>query len=473
MSYDAVIIGSGPNGLAAGITLAQAGKRAVLFEAKGEIGGGMRSAELTLPGFVHDVCSAIHPLAMASPFFAKLRLENFGLDWIEPELPVVHPMPDGTAIALHRDLQTTANGLGEDGPRYLRLIEPFVKRANTLLPQLLNQPLRIKPLPVVNRFAIKSFASAESLARKVFSGEAGRGMFAGMAAHSVRPLSERMTAAVGLLFCITAHASGWPLPRGGSRSIAMAMRGMFESLGGEVVTDHPVSNLSSLPPAEAIFFDLAPSAASRIAGDQLPSRYRKKLERFQHGPGVFKIDWALDGPIPWKSSDAMRAGTVHLGGELEEIAAAEAAVWAGQIPERPFVLVAQQSLFDPMRAPEGKQTGWAYCHVPRGCEENMTERIEAQVELYAPGFRDLILDRHVFSPSALAAYNPNYVGGDITGGVMDLRQMFARPAFRWSPYTTPNRKLYICSASTPPGAGVHGMCGQHAAEAALRRVLRD
>lgn len=251
------------------------------------------------------------------------------------------------------------------------------------------------------------------------------------------------------------------------------MRSLFESLGGEVVTSHTVSAIADLPPADAIFFDLVPKAMSRIAGDQLPNRYRKKLERFRHGPAVFKIDWALDGPIPWKNSDVARAGTVHLGGSLEEIAAAEAAVWERQIPERPFVLLAQQSLFDKTRAPEGKQTGWAYCHVPQGCEEDMTERIETQVERFAPGFRDIILERHVFSPSALEAYNPNYVGGDISGGVMDLGQMLARPALRRSPYTTPNPKIYICSSSTPPGGGVHGMCGYHAAHAALRRVLRD
>ena len=473
MSYDAVIVGSGPNGLSAGITLAQAGKKVLLLEARDEIGGGMRSAELTLPGFVHDVCSAIHPLAMASPFFAKLRLENFGLEWIEPKLPVVHPMPDGTAAVLERDLQKTIAAFGEDAQPYRRLIEPFVHRADILLPQLLNPPQPLRHLRVAGRFAIKGFASAESLAQKSFRTAAIRGMFAGMAAHSVRPLESRLTGAVGLLFCITAHASGWPLPRGGSQSIAAAMRALFESLGGEVVTDSPVFTFSDLPPSAAVLFDLAPRAVSRIAGEQLPPRYRKRLEQFRHGPGVFKIDWALAGPIPWTNSRAARAGTVHVGGRWEEIAAAESAIWSGQIPERPFVLLAQQSLFDPTRAPDGKQTGWAYCHVPHACAEDMTERIEAQIERFAPGFRDLILERHIFSPAALEAYNANYVGGDITGGVMDFRQLMARPALRRSPYTTPNRRIYLCSASTPPGGGVHGMCGYHAARAALCRILRD
>ena len=473
MSYDAVIVGSGPNGLSAGITLAQAGKKVLLLEAQNQIGGGTRSAELTLPGFVHDVCSAIHPLAMASPFFAKLRLENFGLEWIEPELPVVHPMPDGSAAALDRDLLQTVRAFGEDGERYQRLVEPFVNRADVLLPQLLNPPFPLGNLRMLAGFARKGLSSAESLVEKNFKTPAIRGMFAGMAAHSVRPLETRLTGAVGLLFCITAHASGWPLPRGGSHSIAAAMRALFESLGGEVVTDSPVSTFSKLPPSGAVLFDLAPSAVSRIAGEELPSRYRKKLEQFRHGPGAFKIDWALDGPIPWKNEDAKRAGTVHVGGSWEEIAASESAVWKDQIPEQPFVLLAQQSLFDQTRAPEGKQTGWAYCHVPHGCNEDMTDRIESQIERFAPGFRDLILARHIFSPSALEAYNANYIGGDITGGVMDVKQLLARPALRRSPYTTPNQRIYICSASTPPGGGVHGMCGYHAAHAALHRALRD
>jgi len=473
MSYDAVVVGSGPNGLSAGITLAQAGKKVLLLEGKNQIGGGMRSAELTLPHFIHDICSAIHPLAMASPFFAQLQLENFGLQWIQPELPVVHPMPNGTIVVLERDLLSTVERFDQDARPYLQIVEPFVNRADILLPELLNPPQLPRHLKIVGQFGIKGLMSAQSLVDKYFTTPAVRGMFAGMAAHSVRPLESRLTAAVGLLFCITAHASGWPLPRGGSHSIAAAMRHLFESLGGKVATDTEVSALSDLPPAAAILFDLAPRAVSRIADDQLPTRYRKKLERFRHGPGVFKIDWALDGPIPWKHSDATKAGTVHVGGSWEEIANAEAAVWAGQVPERPFVFVAQPSLFDPTRAPEGKQTGWAYCHVPSGCTQDMTARIEAQVERFAPGFCDLILARHVFLPAELEAYNANYVGGDITGGVMDLGQMFARPVLRRSPYTTPNPKIYICSSSTPPGGGVHGMCGYHAAQAALRRVLRD
>ena len=473
MSYDAVVVGSGPNGLAAGITLAQSGKRVLLLEARNQIGGGMRSAELTLPGYVHDVCSAIHPLAMASPFFANLRLENFGLEWIEPDFPLVHPMPDGTAAVMERDLVQSIRAFGDDGPRYQRLVEPFVQRANTLLPELLNPPWPLGDLRVLTRFAIKGLSSAVALLQKHFKSPAVQGMFAGMAAHSVKPLESRLTGAVGLLFCITAHASGWPLPRGGSHSIATALRALFESLGGEVQTDRPVSTFSDLPPCRAVLFDLAPRAVSRISEEQLPQSFKKKLERFQHGPGVFKVDWALDGPIPWTNADAGRTGTVHVGGSWEEIAESESAVWKGRISDRPFVLLAQQSLFDQTRAPDKKQTGWAYCHVPHQCDEDMTARIEAQIERFAPGFRDLILDRHVFSPSALEAYNANYIGGDITGGVISLQQLLARPALRLSPYTTPNEKIFICSASTPPGGGVHGMCGYHAARAALQRVLRD
>ena len=473
MSYDAVVVGSGPNGLAAGITLAQSGKKVLLLEARNQIGGGMRSAELTLPGYVHDVCSAIHPLAMASPFFANLRLENFGLEWIEPSVPLVHPMLDGSSAVIERDLMQSILAFGEDGPRYQRLIEPFVQRADILLPQLLNPPWPIGNIRALTRFAMKGFSSAVSLLQRNFTSPAMRGMFAGMAAHSVRPLESPLTGAVGLLFCITAHASGWPLPRGGSHSIASAMRALFESLGGEVQIDTPIATFGDLPPCQAVLFDLAPSAVSRIAGEQLPPRYRKTLDQFRHGPGVFKIDWALDGAIPWTDENAAKAGTVHVGGDWEEIAESESAVWKGQIPERPFVLLAQQSLFDQTRAPEGKQTGWAYCHVPPRCDEDMTERIEAQIERFAPGFRDLILARHVFSPADFEAYNANYIGGDITGGVFDLKQFLARPALRRSPYTTPNEKIYICSASTPPGGGVHGMCGYHAARAALDRVLLD
>jgi phytoene dehydrogenase-like protein len=473
MSYDAIIVGTGPNGLAAAITLARAGRKVLALEAKDRVGGGMRSDLSTSPGFVYDICSAIHPLAMASPFFAEAGLENFGLQWIQPNLPLAHPMPDGRATVLERSLPATVEALGKDGRRYQDLIKPFLDRADQLLPQLLAPPRFPRHPLLVARFALKGFPSAKRIAEKYFSSDAMRGMFAGMAAHSVRPLESRLTAAVGLMFCITAHAAGWPLPRGGSHSIAAAMWHLLESLGGEVVTDHEVKALGDLPPARAVLFDLAPGAVSRIAADQLPARYRRKLEKFRHGPGVFKIDWALSGPIPWQNEAVRQAGTVHVGGTWEEIAAAEADVWKGRAPERPFVLFAQQSLFDETRAPSGQHTGWAYCHVPSGCTQDMTERIEAQVERFAPGFRDLILHRHVIPPAKLETYNANYVGGDITGGVMDLRQILARPALRWCPYTTPNKRLFLCSASTPPGGGVHGMCGYHAARRVLRSVLRD
>ncbi len=473
MAYDAVIVGSGPNGLAAAITLAREGRQVLLLEAKDQIGGGLRSANCSLPGFVHDICSAIHPLAMASPFFAEVRLEDFGLQWIDPDLPVAHPMADGTAAVLERSLPATMDRFGTDGQRYEQLIQPFLDHADKLLPQLLAPPLFPSRPLLVARFALKGLRSAERIAHRYFSTDAVRGMFAGMAAHSVRPLDAKLTAAVGLMFCITAHASGWPLPKGGSQSIADAMLRCLESLGGEVTTGCPVESMADLPPAKAILFDLTPQAVQKIAADQLPARYCRKLQAFRHGPGVFKIDWALSGPIPWKNEAARRAGTVHVGGTFEEIAKAEAEACSGTVPEQPFVLLAQQSLFDPSRAPAGKQTGWAYCHVPSGCNEDMTEKIETQVERFAPGFRDLILQRHTMNPNELESYNANYPGGDITGGVLELGQFFARPTLRFPPYTTPNKKLFICSASTPPGGGVHGMCGFHAAQTALRKVLRD
>lgn len=472
MAYDAVIVGSGPNGLSAAITLARAGRRVLVCEAKDQLGGGMRSAELTLPGFVHDICSAIHPLGIASPFFQNTPLENFGLHWIQPELPVVHPLPDGTEAVLQQSLSATAESYGADAQAYRGLVGSLVPDAEKLLAQLLAPPGIPRHPWLMARFARQGLRSAEQIVNAYFSEDRVRGMFAGMAAHSVRPLESSLTGAVGLMFCLTAHASGWPLPRGGSQSIANAMQGYLESLGGEVVTGTEIESMADLPSASAVLFDLAPRAVSRIAAEQLPGRYRHKLERFRHGPGVFKIDWALDGPIPWNSAAARRAGTVHVGGTFEEIAAAEAEVWTGKIPARPFLLLAQQSLFDDSRAPAGKQTGWAYCHVPSGCTVDMTEKIEAQVERFAPGFRDLILGRHTLNPAAMEQYNANYVGGDISGGVMDLAQILARPAMRLSPYTTPNKKLFLCSASTPPGGGVHGMCGLHAARAALRTVLR-
>lgn len=470
--YDAVVVGSGPNGLAAAVTLARAGRSVLVMEAAETIGGGCRSQPLTLPGYLHDVCSAIHPLARPSPFFKALPLESFGLRWLDPPVPLAHPMLDGSTALLHRSFEETIAGFGNDAAAYRRLMQPLVDAGEQVLEQILS-PLSLPRRPVaLARFALRSLRSAESLARRWFTEPQVQGLFAGLAAHAALPLDRLPTGAVGLMFATAAHHGGWPMPAGGAQQITLALARYLESLGGEIRTAAPVRTLADLPLARAVLLDVSPVNLCQIAGETLPLRYRRKLQRFRHGPGVFKVDWALDAPIPWAAVACRRAGTVHLGGSLEEVAAAERAPWDGQVAERPFLLVAQQSLWDADRAPPGKHTGWAYCHVPHGSAVDMTERIEAQMERFAPGFRDTILQRHVTSPAALQRYNENYVGGDISGGVMDLWQLAARPALRWDPYATPNPQLFLCSASTPPGPGVHGMCGWHAAQSALRTMLR-
>jgi phytoene dehydrogenase-like protein len=470
-AYDAVVVGSGPNGLAAAITLAQAGKSVLVLEARNSIGGGCRSAELTLPGFVHDVCSAIHPLGLGSPFFKTLPLGEHGLEWIHPPAPVAHPMDDGTAVLIERSVEETAAGLGPDGKAYRSLMGPLAADWNGLATDLLG-PLAIPRHPVsLARFGMKAIRSARGLAESCFEGERARAVFAGIAGHAILPLERPATAAIALVLGALTHAVGWPLPRGGSQRIADALASYLRSLGGRIETGSPVESLDRLPPARALLFDVTPRQLLRIAGDRLRGRYRRQLERYRYGPAAFKLDFALSGPIPWKARECARAGTVHLGGTLAEIAASEAAVGRGQHPERPYVLLAQQSLFDRSRAPAGKHTVWAYCHVPNGSGFDMAGRIESQIERFAPGFRDLVLGRSVLTPARLEAHNPNYVGGDINGGAQDLRQLFARPALRVVPYSTPVRGLYICSSSTPPGGGVHGMCGHHAARAALRAMF--
>ena len=468
-SYDAVIVGSGPNGLAAAITLARRGLSVVVLEARPSIGGGMRSAELTLPGFLHDVCSAVHPLAVASPFFRSLPLAEHGLEFIHPPAPLAHPLDDGQVAMLERSLDATVEGLGSDGPAYRRLFEPLIASADDLLDEVLRPPRLPRHPLLMARFGMSAVRAATSLANGRFKGAAARALFAGNAAHSILPLESQTTSAIALLLMSVGHAIGWPIPRGGSRSIALAMERYLRSLGGEIQTERPVRWMADLPRARAYLFDVAPPHLANIAGDALPSRTRDALQRHRYGPGVFKIDLALSAPIPWANPRCLRAGTVHVGGTLDDLAASERDAWSSTPSERPFVLVAQQSLFDPSRAPQGQHTCWAYCHVPKGCELDMTDRIESQIERFAPGFRDTILARHAMSPAAVEAHNPNNVHGDITGGVLDARQLLTRLTRPAGGYATPNPSIYLCSASTPPGAGVHGMCGFHAARVALRR----
>jgi phytoene dehydrogenase-like protein len=464
---DAVVVGSGPNGLAAAITLARAGRSVLVVERADTVGGGTRSAELTEPGFVHDVCSAIHSLTESSPFFAELSLTEHGLEFVHPQAPLAHPLDDGTAVLLERSVDETAAGLGADGQAYRRLFAPLVRDADRLVPFLLGpRPIPRHPL-VAARFGLPALRSATGLARR-FEGERAKALFMGIAAHSIQSLRRSPTASFGLVLGLFAHVFGWPVARGGSQAIADSMASYLQSLGGAIETGRAVESIDELPRAETTLLDLTPKGVIHVAGHRLPDRYLRALRRYRYGPGVFKVDWALDGPVPWTADDCLRAGTVHLGGTAAEIVESEERVWGGDTPERPFVLVVQQSLFDATRAPPGKHTLWAYCHVPNGSTVDMTERIEAQVERFAPGFRDRILARHTMGPGAVEAYNPNYVGGDINGGVQDLRQLYTRPVVRLNPYSTPVKGLYLCSSATPPGGGVHGMCGFHAAQAVLR-----
>ncbi len=469
LSPDAVVVGSGPNGLAAAITLARAGRTVLVYEAEATIGGGTRSAELTLPGFVHDVCSAVHPLAVSSPFFRTVPLDRHGLQFVYPPAPLAHPLDDGRAAVLERSVEETAKGLGRDATAYHRLMGPLVRNADKLLVELLG-PLRPPRHPLaMARFGRHAWRSSAGVAKSAFKDDRARALFTGLGAHSMLPLDQMPTASFSLMLGITAHARGWPVARGGSQNIADAMAAYLRSLGGAVVTGRRVRAMDDLPPARAFLFDVTPRQLLHIAGDRFPAGYRRQLERYRYGPGVFKLDWALDGPIPWRAPEGRRAGTLHLGGTLEEIVAAEGAVGRGEPAERPYVLLAQPSLFDPTRAPAGRHTAWAYCHVPNGCPVDMTGRIEAQVERFAPGFRDRILARGVMPPAEVERHNANYIGGDINGGMADFRQLFLRPTRRL--YSTPDRQIYICSSSTPPTGGVHGMCGVFAAKAALKRAF--
>ncbi|MBE0695965.1 MAG: NAD(P)/FAD-dependent oxidoreductase [Anaerolineaceae bacterium] len=471
--YAAVIVGAGPNGLAAAITLARQGRRVLVLEAKDAVGGGTRTAELTLPGFKHDICSAIHPLGVASPFMRSLSLEQHGVEWIFPPAALAHPFDNGPAVTFERSVDKTADQLGADGRAYRRLVGYLAERWQDVVEDLLG-PLPLPPRHplVLARFAMAALLPAAALARLTFAGPRARGIFAGLAAHAMLPLDQPATAAYGLTLGMLTHGVGWPMAKGGSQAIADAMSAILTALGGEVRTGFTVHSMADLPPARAYLFDLTPRQLVRIAGDRLPDGYKKQLARYRYGPGVFKIDYALSAPVPWKDPACQRAATVHLGGSLEEIAASESAPRRGEHASRPYVLFVQQTPFDPSRAPAGQHIAWAYCHVPSGSSVDMTCVIEAQIERFAPGFGDVVLERSTRNAAQMEIYNPNYIGGDINGGVQDLLQLYTRPVARLSPYTTPAKNIFICSSSTPPGGGVHGMCGYHAAQAALRTILK-
>ena len=466
--YDAVVVGSGPNGLSAAITLQQAGLSVLLIEGKSTIGGGLRTAELTLPGFHHDICSAIHPLAVGSPFFQKLPLKEYDLEFIQPPLAAAHPFDDGHVAILSHSLQDTSRLLGKDHTAYTNLIKPVVDDWPLIAPDALG-PIHFPKHPfAMARFGLNALQSASNISKKFVTKEA-KGLWAGMAAHSIQPLTNISSAAIGLVLMAAAHLRGWPIPKGGSQRIADSLAAYFVSLGGKIETNILISSLDQLPSSRAVLFDVTPRQLLKIAGHKFSGLYKWQLNRYRYGMGVFKIDWALDGSIPFTAIECRRAGTVHLGGSFEEIASGEQEIWNGKHPEKPFVLLAQSSVFDNSRAPEGKHTAWAYCHVPNGSTKDMTNTIEKQVERFAPGFRDRILSKHTMTTSQIESYNPNYIGGDINGGVIDIGQLFTRPALRFSPYRSSAKGIYICSSSTPPGGGVHGMCGYHAA----RRALKD
>ncbi|SMO38329.1 phytoene desaturase family protein [Gracilimonas mengyeensis] len=467
-TYDAVVVGSGPNGLSAAIRLAQEGLQVLVLEAKATPGGGTRTQELTEPVFLHDVCSAVHPTAAGSPFLSTLPLQQHGLEWVHPTYPFAHPLDDGDAAVAERSVEATAKSLGIDRSSYQQLFQQLSAHWTSLSSDVLGR-LRIPKHPLITaRFGFYGMFSADQLSTMKFSQAKTRALFAGCAAHSILPLEKAFSASFGLVLAASAHAVGWPFAKGGSASITKAMISYLESLGGTVECKQEVRTLKDIPSSRAVLFDLTPRQIARIASNKLPSGYKDKLQDYTYGPGVFKIDWALSEPVPWKNKACRKAGTLHLGGSFEEIASGEKAAWDGKHSETPYVLAAQPSVFDDGRAPEGKHTFWAYCHVPSGSTKDMTDIIEKQIERFAPGFRDTIISKHSMNTKAFEQYNPNYIGGDINGGAQFFKQLFGRPVMKWNPYKIPAEGLYICSSSTPPGGGVHGMCGLHAAETVLK-----
>ncbi len=468
--YDAVVIGGGPNGLAAAITLSDAFNAVLLMEGRDTIGGGLRSSELTLPGFVHDVCAAVLPLAISSSFFGRLDLASCGLEWIQPEIPLAHPFEDGSALFLHRSLETTRDALGVDGKAYRHLLTPFVENHEKLLADIL-KPLHIPQHPLfMARFAMSAMNSARGLAETTFHNDKTRALFAGLAAHAMIPLEKPLTAAFGMVLAVLAHAVGWPIVKGGSQKLVDVLSACFKNKGGEIQTGRFISSFDHLPKATYYVFDVTPRQLLNVAGLGLSNNYRGKLGRFRYGPGVHKVDWALKEPVPWKADICRKAGVVHLGNSFEEISASLRQVNRGEISASPFVVLAQQSLFDPTRAPAGRHTAWAYCHVPQGSSEDVTRCIEDKIERYAPGFKEVILAKSAMTAKAMEVYNPNYVGGDINGGVQDFLQLYTRPVISLTPYRTSARNIFICSSSTPPGGGVHGLCGYYGAKDLLKTV---